>query len=355
MRYAVDGTWLGSGGARVRLLAGLLAACAVCPPLRADPVGYAGKVVDGAGAAIPWAFIKVDGASLIAQSGADGSFSVTADAPAAGFYADPRPVAPRFASSPSAPETRVPLRFLVSGRAASGAYLATTLLLTAPGGGDPAAMDLSPDAFRDRAIGTPAPRVNRNLPPPPPVLAKGVEGANSAKSANNAVGGYGLTIAMANFRTGNFPQSTASAKGLILTLIRSGTDTAVYAAEKKLCLDTINAYRASVGLKALAWSKSLEAFADQGARYDSERNSAHGHFGAFVKNAIPTDAENAIPGWPLKNYKNVAAVVAKGAEAMWGEGPGGGHYENIKGNHTAVGCGIYVTPAGAVWVLHDFK
>ena len=160
---------------------------------------------------------------------------------------------------------------------------------------------------------------------------------------------------MSNYQSGAFPQAAASAKGLVLTLARSATDTATYQAEKKLCLDTINTLRAKVGKPKVAWSKSLEAFADQGTRYDSERNQAHAHFGAFSKQADPSDAENAVPGWPIKQYKNVAAVVAQGAKMMWDEGPGGGHYDNIIGDHTAVGCGIYMTPAGGVWVIHDFK
>jgi hypothetical protein len=40
---------------------------------------------------------------------------------------------------------------------------------------------------------------------------------------------------------------------------------------------------------------------------------------------------------------------------MWDEGPGGGHYDNIAGDQKEAGCGIYVTPSGAVWVIQDFK
>ena len=160
---------------------------------------------------------------------------------------------------------------------------------------------------------------------------------------------------MARYETGGFLQTGATAKNLVLALSPSATDTAAYAAEKRLCLDTINAYRATLGLKAVVRSAGLEAFADQGARYDSERDKAHAHFSAFSKGAVPSDAENAIPGWPLKTYKTVAKIVGEGAKMMWAEGPGGGHYENIKGSHTAVGCGIYVNPAGGVWIIHDFK
>jgi hypothetical protein len=166
--------------------------------------------------------------------------------------------------------------------------------------------------------------------------------------------GWTLSASMARFATGTFPQAAPSAKGLILILAPSATDTAVYAAEKQACLDTLNALRAGIGKPKLAWSKSLEAFADQGARYDSQAG-AHAHFQAYARNAVPADAENALPGWPLKDYKSVAAVVRAGTRMMWDEGPGGGHYDNIAGDQKEAGCGIYVTASGAVWVIQDFK
>jgi uncharacterized protein YkwD len=134
----------------------------------------------------------------------------------------------------------------------------------------------------------------------------------------------------------------------------AGSNPAVdYAVEKKLCLDETNRYRATLGLPAVAWSTELEAFAESGVRYDAARNRAHAHFAAAKPN--PSDAENEIPGWPLSNYKTVSKVVEEGLKMMWDEGPGGGHYENIKGSHTALGCGILVTEAGRVWVIQDFK
>jgi hypothetical protein len=327
---------------RLGIPALLLSALAISGALgdrpRAEAVNYAGKVVDGKGAGIPWVFLKVEGSDLIGQSGADGSFNLTVNV-AAAFYADPRPSAP-FAPeiAPQAP----PVRFLLTGRATAGPYVAATMLLTAPAGDGPGAKSLIlSQSARARFQESPEPR-----PPRPPVLL-------SKPGASHA--SYTLTATMAHYQKASFPQDAATAKNLVLTLAPSTTDTAVYAAEKKLCLDTINALRATLGLKAVAWSASLEAFADQGARYDAERNAAHGHFSAFSKQAVPSDAENAIPGWSLKNSKTVAKVVVDGAKMMWDEGPGGGHYENIKGDHTAVGCGIYVTAAGAVWVIHDFK
>jgi Cysteine-rich secretory protein family len=312
----------------------------------ADVVNYAGKVVDAAGTGIPWALIQVVGSDLIGQSVADGGFVLAGTALGLIEYPDIRP-GPFQSKQPGSGPDAAPSqsdRYLLTGRAARPGYVAAVLLLAppqVPSGPARASAPPLPTALR---IDSGASEI-----PLPPMLSK------TAPPAFKATAAFSLTVSMAGFQAGNFPQAAPAAKGLILTLAKSTMDTAVYAAEKKLCLDTLNAYRAQAGLNPVTWSKSLEAFADQGARYDSQRNVAHGHFLAFSKNAVPADAENAVPGWPLKSYKTVAAVVAKGAEMMWAEGPGGGHYENIKGSHTQVGCGIHVTPTGAVWVLHDFK
>jgi hypothetical protein len=310
----------------------LIIAFTACSASRAgaEPFGYSGKVVDSAGNGIPWAFLKVSGSDAIGQSNADGSFNLTGNATTT-FYADPRPKAPVPAAFARA---SVPVLYLATGRAASGATVASTLLFRADGGiGSPSRGPGLAGASRVRGFSD-----TLRSPAAPP--------------AEQAAAAFTLNANMAHFRTGIFPQAAATAKSLVLVLSAYETDTAMYAAEKKLCLDTINAYRKKAGLQPVAWSKSLEAFADQGARWDAERNDPHGHFGAFKG---PTDAENEVPGWPLKSYKTVGAVVAKGAEMMWGEGPGGGHYENIKGGHTQLGCGIHVTATGAVWVIHDFR
>ena len=324
----------------------------------AETVSYSGKVVDESGTPLPWAFIKAQGGGITVQSGADGTFSFTADISTT-LYGDPKPRSP--SQTPSAgneahaAHAAPPVRFLLTGRAATGSYVASTLLLSPRDRSGGRSSDPSHAARQTGPVqtipGAPDPGAPESLqslplpmPPPPP-----------APLEKTAAAPFTLTVSMARHQTGSFPQAEATAKNLVLTLSPSLTDTAAYAAEKQLCLDTINAYRATLGLKAVVRSASLEAFADQGARYDSERDQAHAHFSAFSKGAIPSDAENAIPGWPLKSYKTVAKIVGEGAKMMWAEGPGGGHYENIKGSHTAVGCGIYVNPAGGVWIIHDFK
>lgn len=349
-----SGSGVFRAGVRFVALFGLCLLGAGPGPVLAETVNYSGKVVDGSGNPLPWAFIRVQGSDLIGQSGADGAFSFSANI-ATTLYGDPKPRSPSqpfsaaAATAQAATEAAPPVRFLITGRAATGPYVAHTLLLSPPDrrgaqSGDPAgatsATRQSGPARHDPGVPFPG---ALPLPPPPPPLEK------------SAAAPFTLTVAMARHQTGSFPQAEATARNLVLTLSPSATDTAAYAAEKQVCLDTINAYRATLGLMPVVRSASLEAFADQGARYDSELGKAHAHFGAFSKGAVPSDAENAIPGWPLKSYKTVAKVVGEGAKMMWAEGPGGGHYENIKGSHTAVGCGIYVNPAGGVWVIHDFK
>lgn len=305
-------------------------------PAPAEPLEFSGKVVDASGAPIAWALLRVEGTAIVAQSGPDGAFTLAGQASGI-VWPDPVPPGRLMARAPRT------LWLLADGRAASSRDVASTLLLARPAAGGKAL----------RATGLPnAARASRSggddTRPPDPPLPRG-------ESPRSSIAGWTVTVTMANFSPRGFPQAAATGTGLALTLARSPTDTAAWAAEKRLCLDTINALRAGLGLAKVAWSKSLEAFADQGARYDAERNKAHAHFGAWSTRSVPSDAENAIPGWPLKEYKSVAKVVRDGAKSMWDEGPGGGHYENIRGDHTQVGCGIYVTPSGAVWVIHDFK
>jgi len=125
-------------------------------------------------------------------------------------------------------------------------------------------------------------------------------------------------------------------------------------ADLAYCVSLINEYRAQKGLGALLRSDSLEEFAATGAQYDAARNTAHAHFSAEAHYTL-TDAENEIPGWRLSARRTVRSVIEEGTRMMWNEGPGGGHYENIVGNHTRCGCGYYITVDSALWVVQDFK
>lgn len=317
MRPLPSGSGLGAGLGLAVSLAAVIA--------HGESIRFSGKVVDGTGTALPWALVSVAGTDLAGQSNADGEFSLTGTV-ATGLSA-PYPRSPPVPSAAHAAPAKA--------RDADGRLtLPAAWNATFPSQAGACAIEV-PDGDAS-APGFP------------------VAAAPAGKTTSTAAA-YTLAVSMAHFSSGSFPQSGPSAQGLVLTLVPSPSDTAYEADAKRACLDTLNALRASIGKPKLAWSKSLEAFADQGARYDARTGQAHSHFSAYSKSAVPSDAENELPGWPLKNYKSMIGVVQAGTKMMWDEGPGGGHYDNIAGDQKEVGCGIYTTPQGAAWVIHDFK
>jgi uncharacterized protein YkwD len=120
-----------------------------------------------------------------------------------------------------------------------------------------------------------------------------------------------------------------------------------------LCVHETNRYRAKLGLPALTRAKDLEACAAEGARSDHASGQPHGHFVGTQGCGIAF-AENEIPKWPMDYAGSVSNTIRKGIADMWAEGPGGGHYENIRGNYTELGCGIFVQ-GGAVTVVQDYR
>ena len=121
----------------------------------------------------------------------------------------------------------------------------------------------------------------------------------------------------------------------------------------QLCVDETNAYRAKIGLRALARSAELERCAASAARADHASRRAHGHFVSTQGCGIAF-AENEIPWWELSYAGSVTQTIKKGLADMWAEGPGGGHYENMRGNYSELGCGIHVQD-GRVTVVQNFR
>lgn len=125
----------------------------------------------------------------------------------------------------------------------------------------------------------------------------------------------------------------------------SGTGTGGGAAQD--CVDTINRYRASVGLPPYARWADGEACASGEAQKDAASMQAHSAFpscGEF--------AQNECPGWPGPPD----AMIGQCLQMMWMEGPGGGHYDNMTSkSYTQVACGFTVLSDGSVWAAQDFR
>jgi hypothetical protein len=116
---------------------------------------------------------------------------------------------------------------------------------------------------------------------------------------------------------------------------------------EQACVDGINAYRAKLGLPALARWNAGEVCATGQCKADAQKNQPHSAFpgcGEF--------AQNECPGWPGPARSMIDGCL----QTMWAEGPGGGHYENMASPRwTQVSCGFTTLPSGDVWAVQNFR
>lgn len=124
-------------------------------------------------------------------------------------------------------------------------------------------------------------------------------------------------------------------------------------ADLVFCVDETNRYRSLRGRPALTRSSTLEAYAAEGAQEDGQAHAGHRHFQRTQGGGIAF-AENELPWWPTAQFQNVRAVMASGIAGFYGEGPGGGHYDNMMGGYTQVGCGVYIAN-GEITVVQNFR
>lgn len=120
---------------------------------------------------------------------------------------------------------------------------------------------------------------------------------------------------------------------------------------EQLCVDTINAYRATLGRAPLARWTGAESCADSQGFSDNETQTAHSAFGRCGERA-----QNECPGWPGPSD----VMIGNCLQAMWSEGPGTfpahGHYINMaNAGYTKVACGFAVLANGKVWAVQDFQ
>lgn len=122
-------------------------------------------------------------------------------------------------------------------------------------------------------------------------------------------------------------------------------------AAAQLCVDTINGYRASLGLAPYERWTDQEPCSNGEAESDAQSGTPHGAFGACGESA-----QNECPGWSGPPASMIEPCLA----AMWAEGPGEdfgehGHYINMSSSgYTRVACGFFVTGDGRVWAVQNF-
>ena len=149
------------------------------------------------------------------------------------------------------------------------------------------------------------------------------------------------------------PVSADAGAGPADATVEGGLDGDVTSTAAQLCVDTINMYRATLGLAPyLRWSPDMEACASREALSDSQTNTAHGAFGMCTENA-----QDECPGWGGSLDSVVTGCLAQ----MWAEGPGTdyashGHYINMSSTkYTRAACGFATTPTGKIWAAQNFK
>ncbi len=146
----------------------------------------------------------------------------------------------------------------------------------------------------------------------------------------------------------------AAPSGATVAPPAGGTGAATGAVDDlQLCVDETNRYRATLGLPAVRRSADLERCALTAARADHASGRPHGHF-VDTKGCGIAFAENEIPRWPVDYAGSTTQTIRKGLADMWAEGPGGGHFENMRGKYTELGCGIHVE-GGAITVVQNFR
>ena len=114
----------------------------------------------------------------------------------------------------------------------------------------------------------------------------------------------------------------------------------------EICVAAINDYRKTKSLPPYARWDTNEACSDGQAKSDGTTGKPHGAFGKCGERA-----QNECPGWPGPS----GTMIPQCLKAMFGEGPGGGHYEAMMSTqYTKVSCGFGAAASGQIWAVQNF-
>lgn len=123
-------------------------------------------------------------------------------------------------------------------------------------------------------------------------------------------------------------------------------------ADLDFCLSETNQYRSQVGAAPLVRDADVEAFALEAAKSDAASGVPHDYYSRHFPGY---SAENEAIRWAKQNHGGTVRGIIRDAIAMaWDEGPGGGHYRNLTGAYTRLGCGVYVD-GDIVSFAEDFR
>jgi hypothetical protein len=148
------------------------------------------------------------------------------------------------------------------------------------------------------------------------------------------------------------PVTDASAPPAPTPVIAADGGDETLASARALCVQTINDYRATLGLAPYAAWDAVDSCVDGEAQADSISGTPHSAFGTCAEHA-----QNECPDWPMAP----ASLIPKCLQDMWNEGPGTdfeahGHYINMSSTkYTKASCGFFQTAGGHWWATQDFR
>jgi uncharacterized protein YkwD len=118
-----------------------------------------------------------------------------------------------------------------------------------------------------------------------------------------------------------------------------------------LCVSDANRYRAMVSAPPVSRSTVIEAYALTAAQSDHASGQPHGY---SIAHATGTWGENELVRQSLSIWGgSVRATIQNANAAFWGEGPAGGHYQNlVNPRYTQVGCAWMVSGTAITLVQH---
>jgi len=209
------------------------------------------------------------------------------------------------------------------------------------------------------------------------VQAGGGGAAAIGGASGTSAGSGGMTAGTGGVAAGSGGTSAGSGGSAGSGAGNGGED---FDALRQLCVDTINMYRATMSLPALAReTPDKEACSDMGAKQDADANRAHGSAGMCFMSAPYFGAgQNTCPSLPVGGFggATLESSFKRCLQQMWDEGPppapmtidqcimdraqGGcflthGHYINmIQTMYKSVSCGFYKKADGSYWANQDF-
>ncbi len=137
------------------------------------------------------------------------------------------------------------------------------------------------------------------------------------------------------------------------SLSAAAAQTQATAADLAFCVQETNRYRAQAGKALLNRSATLENYAAIGAQVDATAKIAHTHFASTNGGGVAR-AENEMLAAAVSIFGTIQEAMRQSIARFYAEGPSGGHYQNLEGPYTQVGCGVFVG-SGLITFVQDFR